>query len=63
MKPRLVFSDLGGRVYVVTRYREEPNGVIVASTKYDVTEDFAALMERRDVRQRVRHTAKEVPDG
>ena len=51
MKPRLVFSPLGRRVYVLTRYVERPSSkdgkvILVASRKYDVTEDYARL--RRD---------------
>ena len=36
---RVMFSDLTGRAYAVTRYRTQPNGIIVAITKEDVTED------------------------
>lgn len=39
MKPRVIVSDLTGRAYVVTRYTENPNGTLVAHTKYDVTDD------------------------
>lgn len=42
-KPRLVRSELTGWVYVTTRYREHPNGLIEAGTKHDVTADFVAL--------------------
>lgn len=51
--PRLLFSELSGRVYVVTRYtvREHPTksgtGVIVAHTKYDVTADFDEIGSKR----------------
>lgn len=44
MKPRLLRSGLTGTVYVVTRYKELPTGHIEAQTKYDVTEDFNALV-------------------
>lgn len=51
MKPRLVYSPLGRRVYVVTRYVEKtaPDGsrYLVASRKYDVTEDYLALRKKR----------------
>ena len=49
--PRLVYSPLGKRVYVVTRYRLRPlsdgSFSLVASRKYDVTDDFAALRKKR----------------
>jgi hypothetical protein len=45
VKPRLVIGPLTGRIYVTTRYRELPNGVIEAQTKYDVTSDFMAVKE------------------
>jgi hypothetical protein len=47
MEPRLVYSAIGRRVYVVTRYSARPNGIMVAHRKYDVTEDFRALRKRR----------------
>jgi len=43
MKPRLLRSGLTDRVYVVTRYRERENGIVEAITKYDVTDEYAAL--------------------
>ena len=50
MPPRLVRSDLSGCVYVITRYRVEKSNnegkeIIVASVKYDVTDDFNALCD------------------
>lgn len=45
MKPRLLRSGLTGSVYVVTRYRQDDSGNIVAQTKYDVTEDFTRLLD------------------
>lgn len=51
--PRIVFSPLGKRWYVVTRYSVrkgtdattgEPNDYIVASVKYDVTDQMAAIL-------------------
>lgn len=42
-QPRLLRSALTGQVYVVTRYTQDEHGNIVASTKYDVTEDFWKL--------------------
>jgi len=51
MRPRLVYSLLGRRVYVVTRYVQKiaPNGkaYLVASRKYDVTDDYRALRQKR----------------
>lgn len=44
-KPRLV-TGLMGRTYVVTRYTEQADGVIVAHTKHDVTDDFFHVLER-----------------
>jgi hypothetical protein len=43
MKPRLLQSGLTGRVYVVTKYRER-DGNIEAQTKYDVTDDYRAIV-------------------
>jgi hypothetical protein len=44
MRPRLLVSNLTGRVYVVTRY-STVGETVVASTKYDVTLDFWKLVE------------------
>ena len=44
MRPRLLRSGLTGSVFVVTRYTEDAKGNIVAQTKYDVTEDFNAIL-------------------
>ena len=41
----LRFSTLSGRVYLVTRYVVKGNAV-VASRKYDVTEEYLALPHR-----------------
>lgn len=61
--PRIVYSPLGQRWYVVTRYREregidattgEKNMFIVAQTKYDVTEQMMVILStqgRRAVRR------------
>jgi hypothetical protein len=46
VKPRLVKGGLTDRIYVATRYAERENGVIVAQTKYDVTDDFYGVLER-----------------
>lgn len=45
MKPQLVRSELTGCVYIVTRYRVDSSGrLLEAQTKYDVTEQFNALV-------------------
>ena len=41
--PRLVLGPLTGRIYIATRYKVRPNGVIEAHEKYDVTDDFMNL--------------------
>lgn len=42
--PLLLRSDLTGRVYIATAYTQDADsGLIVAETKYDVTEEFEAL--------------------
>lgn len=57
--PRVVFSRLGERFYVVTRYSlrdttSNPTRVyMVAHTKYDVTEDVLTAMDDR--RRHLRH--------
>jgi hypothetical protein len=42
--PLLRRSGLSGRIYVVTSYTDKGNGLIVARTKYDVTDQFNALL-------------------
>jgi len=55
VKPRLLYSRLGRRIYVVTRYTIQGR-ILIAHRKYDVTEDFKTLR-----RQRVR--LAEAPSG
>lgn len=43
----LMESPLTKRVYVVTRYKDEGNGVFTAREKHDVTEQFDALAAMR----------------
>lgn len=48
-QPRLMRGGLTGRIYVVTRYkvredRGDGTALFEAITKYDVTEDFEALV-------------------
>ena len=43
--PILSRSSLTGRVYIVTRYSQRGDGLLVASEKYDVTEQFEALAD------------------
>lgn len=45
MKPLLLRSGLTGTVYVVTRYKDHGDGRIEAQTKYDVTDQFLALVD------------------
>ena len=54
--PRIVFSELSQRWYVVTRYRErrgvradtgEPSTYIVATTKHDVTDQMHEIFASR----------------
>jgi hypothetical protein len=41
--PKLVLGPLTGRIYIATRYKVRPNGVIETQEKYDVTDDFLNL--------------------
>jgi hypothetical protein len=45
--PILSFGELTGRVYIVTRYTQRGDGVVVASEKFDVTASFDVLAPRR----------------
>lgn len=44
--PLFSFGDFTRHVYVVTKYRKRPDGVFVASEKFDVTQDFIAFARR-----------------
>jgi hypothetical protein len=50
--PRLLYSELTGTVYVITRYTERPHptkkgrGIVVASVKHDVTADFLDVVRQ-----------------
>lgn len=44
-QPHLMRGGLSGRVYVVTRYRDLGNGTIEALEKFDVHDDFLAMIE------------------
>lgn len=46
MKPRLLVGGLTDSVYVVTRYKEHPGGLIEATRKHDVTADFWAAAKQ-----------------
>lgn len=46
-EPMLMESPLTKRVFVVTSYKDEGNGVFTARNKYDVTEQFDVLAIRR----------------
>lgn len=54
LKPLLRFSPLTGRVMLLTRYTVKDTH-IVAHTKYDVTDEYAALPHRR-IRRRASPT-------
>lgn len=43
--PRLMRGGLSGIVYVVTKYNDLGNGSIEAIVKYDVHNDFMALVQ------------------
>ena len=45
--PFLSLGALTGRVYIVTRYTQRADGVLVASEKYDVTAEFDRLAAER----------------
>ncbi len=53
MKPRLMFSSVTGRVYVVTRYTVAagPDGEegleVIGGSQFDVTEDFDQVTKER----------------
>ena len=49
MKPLIAHSDLTGRWYVVTRYKVEEPGQIIASQKYDVTEQIKAILSKANL--------------
>lgn len=46
--PRLVRSDLTGTVYVLTRYKTHPDGLVEALEKWDVTDQFNELVQERE---------------
>jgi hypothetical protein len=50
--PRLTGGPVTGRVYVVTHGKVREDGVIVASVKYDVTDQFDALVAGLPARAR-----------
>lgn len=49
MSPRLVFSELTGRVLVITRYTDNGRYIVARDKRYvhDVTDDFVALRRKR----------------
>jgi hypothetical protein len=51
MKPLIVHSDLTGRWYVATRYKELGDGQIIASVKYDVTDEIEAILSGKKRRK------------
>jgi len=42
--PLLLRSPLTGRVYIVTKYSTTQHGITVADDKYDVTDQYEALI-------------------
>jgi hypothetical protein len=63
MTPRIVFSDLSKRWFIMTRYtRKEgvdakdgrPYAYYVASVKHDVTDQMEAILQSPHVRKRKR---------
>lgn len=48
MKPMLMKSELSDRIYVVTKYTiiDKETGRFLAHTKYDVTDEFNALVKQ-----------------
>ena len=44
MEPRLAFSSLTKRWYIVTRYKETELGQIIAQKKYDCTEQLERIL-------------------
>ena len=44
-KPRLAYSTMTNRVYIVTKYRSDGNGNIVSDEKHDATDEFMAIKD------------------
>lgn len=55
----LVRGALTGSVYVVTKWRRNPDGTIEALTKHDVTEQYEAL--HAEITDNNQATSKEQP--
>lgn len=53
--PHLALSGLSEKVYVVTKWRPMPGGMVEAHTKFDVTASF------KDVAERLGYVKKEEP--
>ncbi len=45
-KPKLLFSIMSKRVYIVTSYKDLGDGRIEAKTKHDVTDEFLEIVEK-----------------
>jgi hypothetical protein len=57
MRPLIVHSDLTGRWYVATRYKELGNGQFMASTKWDATDQIKnTIFELRRTTRNVSRT-------
>ena len=63
VRPLLRVSGLSGNVYLITRYRERGDHIL-ATTKYDVTDEFVAAMgEWRRLKHRPRAASPEPVAG
>lgn len=52
MKPKLLYSEVTDKLYIVTDYKELGNGNYEARRKYDVTEDFDLIALKREQRDK-----------
>lgn len=50
-QPILVYSTLGRRVYIVTKYKDRGDGRIEAQRKFDVTDQFCKVANEFKVDQ------------
>ena len=57
MEPILTYSEITGRVYIVTKYKRLDGGVIDAREKFDVTEwaeSYAKMLNSQTVKENVK---------
>lgn len=57
MEPILTYSEITGRVYIVTKYRRLDGGVIDAREKFDITDWVESYAKKRNA-QTVEENAK-----